>query len=484
MFVSLYHGKDDLDNSRTLEIPDFIRERMAERGIELDSSDIDIADESGWGNTGVGSQWARQWGDRVQTLVSFGYSRYHNQRDRSSAMGRSRGALSEDNILDDYTARLAVPIQLAWNHQLEIGGQVTSNDVSYDYGTGAAQLDDEEDDTEGDGPRILGVLDREEQGRYYSAYVQDRATFFGKLVVTPGLRYTSYDGTSSGYLEPRIAASLEVAPGFRLKGSWGRNTQFVNRIVREDVLGGNREFWALSDGDLVPVPESTNLVVGASYETSDFLVDVEAFRNDQTQLTTFAPRFTPGDEGIDYDDYFYQGDGESEGLELLVQKKFGNHTGWASYTWSNTDYLFPELQADPFPADHDQPHELKLVYSARFGRFTVSGVYIYGSGRPYTEPIGTEELQLGNQDREFTVERVVVGDKNGARLPSYQRLDLSANLDFEVFSGQGTLGLTIFNVVDRGNVWYKEFSVVEGEIFENNILLMSRTYNLFVNVRF
>ena len=205
-----------------------------------------------------------------------------------------------------------------------------------------------------------------------------------------------------------------------------------------------------------------------------------------TRLSSRAwpPASPPGDEGIEYEDYFYQGDGESEGLELRVQKKFGNHTGWASYTWSNTDYLFPELQADPFPADHDQPHELKLVYSARFGRFTVSGVYIYGSGRPYTEPIGTEELQLGNQDREFTVERVVVGDKNGARLPSYQRLDLSANLDFEVFSGQGTLGLTIFNVVDRGNVWYKEFSVVEGEIFENNILLMSRTYNLCVNVRF
>ena len=484
MFLSVYHGNDDLDNSRSLEIPSFIRERLAERGIEFDGDNIDIADESGWGNTGVGTQWSRQWGDRAETLLSFGYSRHHNQRNRTSNIGNTRGGLVEDNSLDDLTARLAVPIRLGWNHQLEIGGQATSNDVSYSFGTGAADTGGEEDEQADSRPAILGVLDRAEQGTYYSAYVQDRATFFGKLVITPGVRFSRYSRTSSGYLEPRIAASLEVAQGLRLKGSWGRNNQFVNRIVREDVLQGNREFWALSDGDLIPVPESINLVLGASYETGGFLVDVEVFRNEQSRLTTFAPRFTPTDEGIDYDEFFYEGDGESEGVELLVQKKFGNHTGWASYTYSKTDYLFPELQADPFPADHDQRNELKLVYSTRFGGWTVSGVYIYGSGRPYTEPIGTEEVDFGDGDRNFTIERVVVGDKNGARLPAYQRLDVSANLDFDLFSGKATVGLTIFNVSDRNNVWYKEFTSVDGEIFENNILLMSRTYNLFLNVRF
>jgi ferric enterobactin receptor len=483
--ASVYYGNDDLDNSRSLEIPSFVRERLAERGIEFDSDNIDITDESGWGNTGVGAQWSRRWGDRAQSLLSFGYSNHRNQRDRTSNMPNRRGGLAEDNNLDDFTARLAVPIQLGWNHQLELGGQITSNDVRYTYGTGAAETEEEEEnETDDNRPAVLGVLDREEQGTYHSAYIQDRATLFGKLVITPGLRFSRYDRTATGYLEPRIAASLEVATGVRLKGSWGRNNQYVNRIVREDVLGGNREFWALSDGDLIPVPKSTNLVVGTSYETGGFLVDVEAFRNEQTRLTTFAPRFTPGDEGIDYDEYFYEGDGESEGLELLLQKKFGSHTGWASYTLSKTDYLFPELEADPFPADHDQRHELKLVYSARFANWTFSGVYIFGSGRPYTEPIGTEEVELGDEERPFTVERVVVGGKNGARLPTYQRLDLSANLDFELFSSKGTLGLTVFNVGDRKNIWYKEFTSVDGEIFENNILLMSRTYNLFLNVRF
>ena len=484
LFLSMYYGNDNLDNSRSLEIPSFVRERLVERGIDFPDGDISITDESGWGNTGVGTQWSRQWGDRAQTLLSFGYSNHRNQRDRTSNVGNARGGLVEDNTLGDFTTRLAVPVRIGWNHQLEMGAQLTSNDVRYTFGQASAAMEDDETDEGQPQLRLLDVLDRDEQGTYYSAYVQDQATFFGRLVITPGVRFTRYDRTATGYLEPGIAASLEVASGVRLKGAWGRNHQYVNRIVREDVLQGNREFWALSDGDLIPVPESTNLVAGVSFETRDFLVDVEAFRNEQTSLTTFAPRFTPADEGIDYDDFFYRGDGETEGLEVLLQKKFGGHTGWASYTLSKTDYFFPELEAEPFPADHDQRHELKLVYSARFGSWTVSGTYIHGSGRPYTEPIGVEEIEIGGGERAFTVERVVVGAKNGARLPSYQRLDLAAHLDFELFSGAGTLGLTVFNVGSRANVWYKEFTSVDGEIFENNILLMSRTYNAFLNVRF
>ena len=99
------------------------------------------------------------------------------------------------------------------------------------------------------------------------------------------------------------------------------------------------------------------------------------------------------------------------------------------------------------------------------------------------------EIELGDgglegEDRDFTIERVIVGEKNGARLPTYQRLDLSANYEFDLLGGRGTAGLTVFNVGDRDNVWYKEFTSVDGEIFENNILLMSRTYNLFLTVRF
>jgi len=46
------------------------------------------------------------------------------------------------------------------------------------------------------------------------------------------------------------------------------------------------------------------------------------------------------------------------------------------------------------------------------------------------------------------------------------------------------LGATVFNAYDHKNIWHKEFDVVEGEIFENNILYIGLTFNLFLTLRF
>lgn len=50
--------------------------------------------------------------------------------------------------------------------------------------------------------------------------------------------------------------------------------------------------------------------------------------------------------------------------------------------------------------------------------------------------------------------------------------------------GKGSFGLTLFNLYNRQNTWYKEFNVVEGEIIENNILLMGLTLNASVSITF
>jgi ferric enterobactin receptor len=74
--------------------------------------------------------------------------------------------------------------------------------------------------------------------------------------------------------------------------------------------------------------------------------------------------------GIDLSQFFYRGTGGARGLEVLAQRKVGRHTGWASYTWSRVTYDFPELGA-PFVADHDRTHELKLVDTLQFNRWTL-----------------------------------------------------------------------------------------------------------------
>ena len=107
------------------------------------------------------------------------------------------------------------------------------------------------------------------------------------------------------------------------------------------------------------------------------------------------------------------------------------------------------------------------------------------SGTPYTEPSGVEPVVFDGPAGSVTFERIVVGEKNAARLPTYHRLDLALNHTWQLPSNRSaTLGLTAFNAYNRANVWYREFTSVEGEIVENNIGLMPRTFNAFLSIKF
>ena len=480
--LSLYRGNDNLDNSRSLQLPEGLFDRLRERGIDpaargLDpSGTLDISDVRDSGNTGVGLVWSRQWNASVLSEVSLGYSRFQDVRDRARQIGSNANPSAESNQVDDLTFRATVPITLGVGHTFEGGIEVTGNRLSYNLQSG-----------QGQGARLgasplASVLNRDEGGRLAAAFLQDRWLIGSRLLLVPGVRLTHFDRTGGRYTEPRLAATLFLTDEFSLKTAAGRYYQFTNRITREDVLQGNREFWSLSDGTTVPVAEATHLIGGASYERGDLLVDVELFSKDLSDLTQFAPRFATASDDLDYDDFFFRGTGTARGGELLVQKRSGRHTGWASYTLSAVEESFPDLQAAPFPATHDQRHEVKLVNLYQMGDWHLSQTWIYASGKPYTEPVGLETV-----DRPFggTIERVVAGPKNGGRLPAYHRLDVAINREFFVQDAmRGVFSLTLFNLYNRTNVWYKEFEVIEDEIIENDIQLMGRTVNAAVTLKF
>ncbi len=55
-------------------------------------------------------------------------------------------------------------------------------------------------------------------------------------------------------------------------------------------------------------------------------------------------RFVNASTEIDYDDFFYHGDGTARGGEVLVQRRSGRQTGWVSYTLSKVEETFPTLE--------------------------------------------------------------------------------------------------------------------------------------------
>ena len=107
------------------------------------------------------------------------------------------------------------------------------------------------------------------------------------------------------------------------------------------------------------------------------------------------------------------------------------------------------------------------------GDWDLSSTFVYATGRPHTEVLGVAEDTIP-----ATYE---VGEKNGERYDAYHRLDLSATYSFELFGGDGELGLSIFNAYDRENQWYTEYDIIEGEILETEVNFRGFTPSIFVS---
>jgi ferric enterobactin receptor len=480
---SLYQGNDDVDNSRELQLPAMFLERLASRGIAFEGG-FKITDVRDYANLGASAQWNHDWNTRIKTTASVSHSTYDTSTDRSSAIGGRQGSTGEFNTIEDWTVRIDTPIRFTPSHDLTLGVQHTTNEVR--YGLQNAQ-GAPSGPFAGPGGQPIGALsarlDRDTAGELTSVYAQHRAIVKNRLIATPGVRVTQFSLTDDVAVEPRISATFLLTPTLRLKGAWGLYHQYVNRLVREDVLQGNREFWALADGATIPVSSAINSAVGGTYETGRTLFDVELFSRELRDISQLAPRVTGSTDGVDLGQFFYTGTGRVRGLEAMAQRKIGRHTGWASYTLSRVTYDFPDL--GEFIADHDRTHELKLVDTLQLNRWTLSATWIFSTGRPYTEPVGTTATLFETPFGERAIERIEIGEKNGVRLPNYHRLDVAANYSWPLGTARkGTVGVSVFNAYNRQNVWYKEFTLVEGEVVENEINLMNLTLNAFFTIKF
>lgn len=468
--VSFFNGQDNLDNSRLSDDSAFRRPGGEALNFNFERNSIDLTN---WGNWGSSAKWSRRWTDRFYTNANLSYSNYYSERDRNNETTITRSDTTftnkngtyEYNNLKDYTLKLDNEWKLGKNNQLGFGLQSTYNDIEYEY-------------TQND---TLSILQRDNQGWTNSLYLEDRQVFSDALILKGGMRLTHYSVTEQIYWEPRASLTYLLSDRVKLKGAWGKYNQFATRVVREDIQQGSRDFWILADETAVPTGKATHYIAGLAYETPKFLFDLEGYYKPLEGLTEYTSRFTTNGFGpnrsLDYEEFFYTGTGIAKGLEFLLQKKSGKLTGWLGYTLGEVKYDFEAFGEQPFFANQDQTHELKLVGNYQLtDKLTLGATFIYATGRPYTAPTGFYEIDLLDGSTSAFFE---VSDKNALRLPDYHRFDISATYDFRWGRSKGNFGLSIFNLYNRQNVWYKEYEVVEGELLETSITLLNITPSLF-----
>lgn len=466
---SFYNGADDLDNSVTPGMP-------GGGGMGPKSMNIKSTDLTYWGNTGASLKWSKNWSDKFYTNALLSFSNYFSKRDRSTGGGFvdkdgnsktiNRGIMENNNLLD-YTAKMDFEYKLTSKHKLEFGAQSIFNSIDYTYS---------QNDT-------LTVIDRQTKGVTMSGYLQDKMTFMDeKLNLSTGLRYNYFTNTSKSYLEPRFNASYQVNSMFKLKASVGKYYQFAKRVVREDIMQGSRDFWALADGKKLPVSSSNHFIAGFSYETKDFLLDVEGYYKTLSHLSEYSLRFESTPESVSYEEKYQIGSGIAEGIDFLFQKKYGNYTGWIGYTIGQVINKYNNYGNYYYHASNDVTHEFKVVNSYKWRKWDFSATWIYATGKPYTAPEGGYQLALLDGT---TSDYINVTIKNGMRLPAYHRLDVSASYSFVLGAiFPCSVSFSVFNLYNRSNVWYNEYEIIDNQIIKTPVDFLGITPNVSLNIKF
>ena len=469
--ISFYQGKDFLDKSRNFT-------RTIERQVGNPILILgDIKENTNWGNRGVSGKWSRQWNPKFYSHALLATSEYFSTYHRKgylditipaqdSTLSSAQQFTYEDNKVSDLAARMDNEWLLSSTHKIDFGFSFTHSGIHYE---------NIRNDT-------LLILEKKQNTNYTAFYVSDTWQPHSKISLTGGIRATYYQLTDDYLYAPRLSASFKVTDQLKLKGAFGRHFQFVNQITNENTTEGSRDFWLLADGEQVEVSSATHYIGGLSYENNGWLFDTESYYKDLRGLSEFSLRFRTG-ANIDLTQLFYKGNGIAKGIEFLAQKKSGDYTGWASYTLGRVTYYFPELNnGQKFPALHDQRHEFKMVHSYQIAEWNFAATFVYGSGKPFSEPAGKYSLELldGKEPNYISV-----GPKNGSRLPAYHRLDISVHHFFPLGKTmKGDLGLSVFNLYNRVNIWYKEYDFSQQPVLVTEVRYLGITPNVSLSIKF
>jgi len=416
-------------------------------------------ESANWLNKGWSIQASEKWTDRLQSNINISKSGYQDEKLSTSELFsfETRRPLSSGEInivpnsentiintndnfnkIDGFDLNIKNEWQIDEQQALTFGLNYINNRVVVDL-----VVDD------------ISILDQKTTANQQAVYAQyNFSSLEDKWNVGLGLRSTYYSITNKNYWSPRVNLSYKASKSLQLKAAWSRYNQFLRRNYYEERFGRTQEFWVMADDDRFPVAASTNWMAGFNFFYDFLEVDVEFYHKKTTGVLEYALSdiglIAAQDEGRDYMYDFFDGYRIAKGIDILLKKNIKAYSTCVAYTLSKTTHSFEKIKnGEAFPARDDRRHQFKWVNQYKFKQFDFSATYVYASGRPYTDLSNFTDAPQGRRDLEPT-DRL-------SYLASYQRVDIGASYNFKWGRTNGLIGLSVFNLLNRKNVKYRQY---------------------------
>ncbi|WP_069130265.1 TonB-dependent receptor [Rhodohalobacter halophilus] len=271
------------------------------------------------------------------------------------------------------------------------------------------------------------------------AYLQNRYEPFDFIELHAGLRSTYYTLNNEFYFSPRGKVVIKPIESFRFTGGYSINQQFLHRITIEN--SATSDVWILTPENQQPA-EAKQITAGIQFTPSNrVLLQVEAYQKEYKNLRSHELNTQSLANTFSQTPWFYQNSGKASGIEFLLRNYFGRLVISQTYTLSEMTFSNPFLlDGEDFYADWDRRHSYNAILETNLWHgLNLYLSWLMMSGAP-------NKLNIFQDD---TVER----------LDSYQRLDATLSYSHQ-FQNQNKFEatLSVFNLLDRENVWYRNYA--------------------------
>lgn len=359
------------------------------------------------------------------------------------------------------------------NYTLKFG----TNNIYHSFKPGTSRSKEKEN-----GNNVMDFKSRNDDAFAWenAVYIENDLKIGQRIITNFGLRGVNYNIGDVNYfsVEPRLLATILIAKNTSLKTAYSKMQQNVHLLTGTGV-GVPNDLWMPSTKTVAPQKsEQWSIGIAKSIKNDIYEFSLEGYTKKMTNMIAYKEGISSINTSTNWQNLIEKnGNGNSYGVELLLQKKQGRTTGWIGYTWSKTDRQFENINNGvSFPYKYDRRHDASVVFSHKLNeKIDISATWVYGTGAAYTLPIAKYQILAENDNSTTyppynptndTEEIYIYGKRNAERMRAFHKLDVGINFKKEKKWGERTWNVSIYNIYNRQNPYYY---FVENEYgFSNN----------------
>lgn len=406
-----------------------------------------------WGNYLGSLKWSHRMAPNVFTHLAVTYSRYRLENDIEYTFSKHEirdyfNSIYQSGI-DDLGINYSMQLVAGNHHDVRLGMEWTRHTYTPGALTYGYELEEEKKQARFNQEGL--------QSEERTFYLEDEMEY-GPFRMNAGVHFSQFftDGKLYHSVQPRLSMRLLIAKTWALKASYAQMEQYINLLTSES-LSLPTDLWVPSTTRIQPQTSWQGVVGIAKTLWNDYELSLEGYYKEMNNVLSYQPGVSfilDVASSNDWQDKISQGRGWAYGGEFLFQKKVGKTTGWVSYTQSWNLRQFDRINAgERYPFKYDRRHDLSVILAHELSsRWSVSGVWIYGTGNAYSLPdtyFPVPEEYFGHP-----AGFLVYDQKNNYRMSDYHRLDLSVKRKSEKKWGSTNWVVGVYNAYFRKNPFY------------------------------